>query len=66
MWYTIIADSRPIKAQVLNEIELPIISNGECEEWFRDGGAPGEVPSVMMCAGYKEGGRDSCQVFSTF
>ena len=39
----------------MNEVELPIISNGECEEWFRDRGIPGEVPSVMLCAGYMQG-----------
>ena len=52
-------DSSPT---ILHEVQVPIISNGECEEWFRDAGHPREIPNIMMCAGYKQGGKDTCQV----
>lgn len=42
----------------LNEVSLPIISNAQCN-------APeayaGKIPAGNLCAGPKEGGKDSCQ-----
>ena len=47
---------------VLHEVSVPIISNDECYEWFSEAGYAKPVPKTMMCAGFKEGGKDSCQV----
>ena len=49
---------------VLHEVSVPIISNEECYEWFSSdaGYSNRTVPNTMMCAGYKEGGKDTCQV----
>ena len=47
---------------VLHEVSVPIISNQECYEWFSEAGYSKPVPKTMMCAGFKEGGKDSCQV----
>ena len=47
---------------VLHEVSVPIISNEECYEWFNEAGYSKPVPKTMMCAGFKEGGKDSCQV----
>ena len=47
---------------VLHEVSVPIISNQECYEWFSEAGYSKPVPTTMMCAGFKEGGKDSCQV----
>ena len=50
---------------VLHEVSVPIISNEECYEWFSEAGYAKPVPKTMMCAGFKEGGKDSCQVIYT-
>jgi len=38
---------------VLRQIEVPVISFRECDFWLR-------LTENMMCAGYLEGGKDSC------
>ncbi|XP_070000475.1 transmembrane protease serine 9-like isoform X2 [Penaeus vannamei] len=45
--------SQPVKLQ---EVEVPVISNKECEVSY-----PGAVTSTSLCAGVAEGGMDSCQ-----
>ena len=47
---------------ILQKVDIPIITNEECEQWFCDAGFNGQLPSIMMCAGYKDGGKDACQV----
>ena len=47
---------------ILQEVRVPIISNDECEETFLQEGYEEYIPNIMMCAGYKRGGKDSCQV----
>ena len=47
---------------VLHEVSVPIISNEKCYEWFSEAGYSKPVPKTMMCAGFKDGGKDSCQV----
>jgi len=45
---------------VLRELEVPILSNRECERLYSRAGHPQHIPLIFVCAGYKEGGRDSC------
>jgi len=49
------ADSGP--DDVLNEVIVPVIADSQCREraWYGR-----RVKADMVCAGYKEGGRDSC------
>ena len=42
------------KLQCLN---LPILSHADCSNSY-----PGMITQSMFCAGYLEGGKDSCQV----
>ena len=39
-------------------VEVPIISSEDCNRSY-----PGLITDRMVCAGYKEGGKDACQVF---
>lgn len=43
-------------SDTLRFVELPIVSNATCEEAF-----PGGIRETMICAGYKEGGKDACE-----
>ena len=49
-------------ASVLREVEVPILSNRACERMYRNSGHPQYIPYIFICAGYGEGGRDSCGV----
>lgn len=43
-------------------VDVPIISNGLCEMWHKDKGIGVTIFPEMICAGYRGGGKDSCQV----
>ncbi|XP_054843413.1 anionic trypsin-like isoform X2 [Eublepharis macularius] len=42
---------------LLQCVEAPILSEAECETAY-----PGQITNNMICVGYLEGGKDSCQV----
>ena len=47
---------------ILHEVSLPIINNNECEGMYQDAGYIEHIPYIFICAGFKEGGKDSCEV----
>lgn len=47
----------------LQEVQVPIISQSSCQEMYRtDPTEQVDILYDMICAGYQEGGKDSCQV----
>ena len=60
-FFFITAESKP---STLQEVEVPILSNKECQKWIQEAGlaAYSLIPKIMFCAGYKKGGKDACQV----
>jgi hypothetical protein len=43
-------------------VTLPIINNTECESMYEAAGFREHIPHIFICAGYREGGKDSCEV----
>ncbi|KAK1136041.1 hypothetical protein K0M31_000610 [Melipona bicolor] len=48
------------RADVLQKVEVRVIENSVCREWYASQGKSTRVESEQMCAGHEEGGRDSC------
>jgi len=48
---------------ILQEVAVPIISNFECQQRYQQAGLYqySDIPDIMLCAGYKKGGKDACQ-----
>ncbi|XP_048365632.1 plasma kallikrein [Sphaerodactylus townsendi] len=42
---------------VLQKVNIPLITNAECQLRYRDF----NIHSKMVCAGYREGGKDACK-----
>lgn len=43
---------------VLREVEIPVVSNTTCAQSYNQGGI--DIVSSQICAGEKQGGKDSC------
>jgi len=44
------------------QVSVPIVSNEKCKSMFLRAGRHEHIPEIFLCAGYEDGGRDSCQV----
>merc|ERR1712001_71279 len=44
----------------LQYVDVPMMSNDVCEMWY----GIGSITDDKICAGYEEGGKDSCQMDS--
>uniref|UniRef100_A0A3Q0S8I1 Peptidase S1 domain-containing protein n=1 Tax=Amphilophus citrinellus TaxID=61819 RepID=A0A3Q0S8I1_AMPCI len=45
-------------SETLQQVNVPIVGNNECNCFYKDFA---EITENMICAGLKEGGKDSCQ-----
>ncbi|XP_067134707.1 trypsin-3-like isoform X1 [Centruroides vittatus] len=59
-WGELMQDSNKYP-HMLRVASLPIIPNPKCEESYRSNGLYVTIHDSQLCAGYKEGGKDSCQ-----
>lgn len=57
-----------LRPKTLQAVDVPIIDNRQCERWHKSNGINVVIYDEMMCAGYRGGAKDSCQVYvySTF
>ncbi|XP_013173574.1 PREDICTED: serine proteinase stubble [Papilio xuthus] len=46
---------------VLQEVQVPILSNERCKSMFLRAGRHEFIPDIFLCAGHERGGHDSCQ-----
>jgi len=49
------------RPSVLQVVNVPVITNDKCERWHNDAGIQVKIWPEMVCAGYREGGKDSCK-----
>ncbi|XP_015179984.1 PREDICTED: transmembrane protease serine 9 [Polistes dominula] len=52
--------SRYKRADVMQKVNVRVVENSVCREWYASQGKSTRVESQQMCAGHEEGGRDSC------
>jgi len=50
------------RADVLQKVEVRVVTNAVCDEWYASQGKSFSVETKQMCAGWEEGGKDSCWV----
>ncbi|KYM88402.1 Serine proteinase stubble [Atta colombica] len=48
------------RADVLQKVEVRVVTNAVCDEWYASQGKSFSVETKQMCAGWEEGGKDSC------
>ena len=49
-------------SDVLMKVLVPIITDQQCRNNYRNIGYTGPITENMLCAGYSAGGKDACQV----
>lgn len=49
---------------MLQKVDVRVLANAVCSEWYANEGKSTRVGAKQMCAGYEEGKRDACWVSS--
>ena len=47
---------------MLQWAHVPIVAPATCSSWFREAGRRVRISRGQLCAGFKAGGKDGCQV----
>ncbi|XP_012064597.1 PREDICTED: serine proteinase stubble [Atta cephalotes] len=53
-------DEGPLPS-VLQEVAVPVINNTVCEAMYKNAGYIEHIPHIFICAGWRNGGFDSCE-----
>ena len=53
------------RPSVLQEVSVPVINNSVCETMYHAAGYIEHIPNIFICAGWRKGGFDSCEVRTT-
>ncbi|XP_034244259.1 trypsin-1-like [Thrips palmi] len=48
------------RADVLQKVQLRVLDNGQCRDWYKSQGKKTKIRDTQICAGFESGGRDSC------
>lgn len=56
-----IQKTRKLMSDELRQVEVPVLSNSICERFFRESGIAQYIPKIFLCAGYMDGGHDTCE-----
>ena len=50
---------------ILHQVSVPVIDNDSCQDMFKKSGHKKTIRESFLCAGYKDGKKDSCEVGHT-
>jgi hypothetical protein len=59
---SIVAMSGGKRANTLQKVDVPILANKDCQQWYKDEKKSLTIINSALCAGLENGGKDSCQV----
>ncbi|XP_062532943.1 trypsin-1 isoform X1 [Bombyx mori] len=48
------------RSNILQKTEVTVVTNDQCNQWYQSQGSKVKIIPTQMCAGYENGGRDSC------
>ncbi|KAK3911262.1 Clotting factor G beta subunit [Frankliniella fusca] len=48
------------RADVLQKVQLRVLDNNQCRDWYRSQGKKTKIHDTQICAGFESGGRDAC------
>ena len=51
---------------ILHQVSVPVIDNPSCQDMFNSSGHKKTIRESFLCAGYKDGKKDSCEVSQSF
>lgn len=49
-----------VYSERLQKVRVPIVENRVCRSWFRMAGRDMQINEKIICAGFRDGGRDAC------
>ncbi|XP_040211723.1 serine protease 33-like [Rana temporaria] len=60
-WGTRTSGGSVVEYGALQEVMVPLIDRSTCQAMYNNGGSTQTIQYDQICAGYKNGGKDSCQ-----